>query len=184
MNLTTLAVASLAIASLVACGSGERMPPVVNEEMPQTQAFYRVLNAGATSGPENLSLSVSVTKREKRIYLFCRLKNVSGQAIRIDGAYLPWNTLGMITAIAFDERGNQLRTNLSLGGLVEENDHRDMSPGQELEGSIDMEEFLNVNERPATGDVLLRWVYLPRLEHPDNRQRALSGTTLLPEQLR
>ena len=160
------------------------MSQSASEEMPQTHAYNRVLNAGTTSGPVNLSLRVSATKRGGRIYLLCLLRNVSDQVIRIDGQYLPWNTSGMLTTIAFDERGKQLRTNPSLGGLVEEGDFQELAPGQELMGSIDMEEFLNVNERPSTGDVLFRWVYLPRLEYPAIGQRALTGTTLLPERLR
>ena len=160
------------------------MPQRVNNEMPQTQTYNRILNAVPTSEPKMLSLSVSVTKREHRLYLLCRLRNVSNQVIRIEGEYLPWNTSGMITTIAFDERGRQLRTNLSLGGLVEEGDLQEMAPGQELEGSVDIETFLNANEMPSNGDVSFRWVYLPRLEYPVKRQGALYGTTLLPERLR
>jgi hypothetical protein len=184
MNRIALLTASLVLASLVACGSSEQMPQSNGEQMPQSKEFNRVLNAGATDGPEIFSLSVSAEKQHEKIYLFCRLRNVSGQAVRIDGAYLPWNTLGMITAIAFDARGNQLRTNPNLGGIFVEGDYHDMAAGQELTGSIDMDAFLHESERPTAGDVVLRWVYLPRLENPSGKQRALSGTTLLPEQLR
>jgi hypothetical protein len=184
MNRSVLPVLSFIVASLIACGSREQIPPSGNEEMPQTQHFNAVLKSGATSGLQLLSLSLSAMKQHEKIYLFCRLQNVSNQTVRIDEANLPWNTLGMITAIAFDRRGKQLRTNLSLGGIFAEGEYHDMAPGDELTGSIDMETFLNTSERPSTGDVTLRWVFVPRLEKPATGQRALSGTAVLPERLR
>jgi hypothetical protein len=169
------ATLGLALA-FVACGQDTRFP--------QTDAFDSVVRAGASNAPLVFSLEVLPLKEGDKIYLFCRLKNMSNEIVRIDDSYLPWNTLGQVTAIAFDARGKQLRTNLSMGGIFSEGNVNDLKPGEEVSGRIDLLAFLNPDEWPAFGDVELRWVYLPKLEGSDNKQRAITGRTHLPRQLR
>jgi hypothetical protein len=173
----------LGISALTAC-ERRAQAPRIDEQMPQTWNFNDVLKAGMASGPTIFSLNVSAVERQGEVYLFCRLRNVSDQTVRLDDARLPWNTLGMLTAIAFDSNGKQLRTHLSLGGIFTEGSYDDMAPGEELTGSIHLEEFLNASERPSSGDVTLRWVYIPRLEKPAMGLRAITGDTLLPGRLR
>jgi hypothetical protein len=182
MNRSATVLVVLAMSVLGACERRVEMRP--REDMPQTQHFKKVLESGPASGPAIFSLKVSPVKQQGRIYLFCRLRNDSNQSVRIDDAYLPWNTLGMLTAIAFDAHGQQLRTNLSLGGIFTEGSYDDIATGEELTGSIDLAEFLNEAERPSSGDVTLRWVYLPRLENGNIRLRAMTGVTVLPASLR
>jgi hypothetical protein len=182
MNKGATLLAILAIAVLSSCERRVQMQP--RADMPQTWEFKGILESGPTSGPEILALTVSPVSQQGRIYLFCRLRNISNQAVRMDDAYAPWNTLGMLTAIAFDSHGRQLRTNMGLGGIFTEGNYDDIAPGEELTGSIDLRVFLNDDEWPWTDDVTLRWLYRPRLADGNIRLRVMTGDTVLPQSLR